>query len=225
MTREVRQAAQPPQPASAPAAPTPAVPMPATPASPPAPGQLGLVDVRQLWPGVLDRVKQMRRYAWILLSQNAHVKDVGGGVITIGLLNAGARDSFTRSGADEILHQALIDELGVDWRVDAIIDGASDVRSAVSAEEPPLAEPPPTDGETEARAAAAGAGVQAAKGAIRPTRPKRVDPEHKRAEQTAHAAEVHDDDEVIDDPSLESHELLSRELGARVIEDIRHDSV
>jgi hypothetical protein len=30
---------------------------------------------------------------------------------------------------------------------------------------------------------------------------------------------------VIDDPSLESHELLSRELGARVIEDIRHDSV
>jgi DNA polymerase-3 subunit gamma/tau len=224
-TGEARRAAQPAGPAPTSAAPpTSAVPTSATPASTPAPGQLGLVDVRQLWPGVLDRVKQMRRYAWILLSQNAHVKDVGGGVITIGLLNAGARDSFTRSGADEILHQALIDELGVDWRVDAIIDGASDVRSAASAQEPPLTEPPPADGEAEARAAAAGAGVQAAKGAIRPTRPKRVDPERKDAEQAAHAAEVDDDDDVIDDPSLESHELLSRELGARVIEEIRHDS-
>ncbi len=221
---EARRAGQPAGPAPTSAAPTSAVPTSATPASTPAPGQLGLVDVRQLWPGVLDRVKQMRRYAWILLSQNAHVKDVGGGVITIGLLNAGARDSFTRSGADEILHQALIDELGVDWRVDAIIDGASDVRSAASAQEPPLTEPPPADGEAEARAAAAGAGVQAAKGAIRPTRPKRADPERKDAERAAHAAEVDDDDDVIDDPSLESHELLSRELGARVIEDIRHDS-
>jgi DNA polymerase-3 subunit gamma/tau len=224
-TGEVHQAARPPEPAPRSTAPTSVVSTSATPASPPSAGQLGLVDVRQLWPGVLDRVKQMRRYAWILLSQNAHVKDVGGGVITIGLLNAGARDSFTRSGADEILHQALIDEIGVDWRVDAIIDGASDVRSAASAQEPPLTEPPPADGEAEARAAAAGAGVQAAKGAIRPTRPKRVDPERKDAEQAAHAAEVDDDDDVIDDPSLESHELLSRELGARVIEDIRHDSV
>jgi DNA polymerase III subunit gamma/tau len=207
------------------AAPPSATSPPAMPSPTPAPGQLGLVDVRQLWPGVLDRVKQMRRYAWILLSQNAHVKDVGAGVITVGLLNAGARDSFTRSGADEILHQALIDELGVDWRVDAIIDGASDVRSAATAQEPPLTEPPPPDGEVEARAATAGAGVQAAKGAIRPTRPKRTDdPARKHAEQTAQADEVGDDDDVIDDPSLESHELLSRELGARVIEDIRHDA-
>jgi DNA polymerase III subunit gamma/tau len=207
------------------AAPPSATSPPAMPSPTPAPGQLGLVDVRQLWPGVLDRVKQMRRYAWILLSQNAHVKDVGAGVITVGLLNAGARDSFTRSGADEILHQALIDELGVDWRVDAIIDGASDVRSAATAQEPPLTEPPPADGEVEARAATAGAGVQAARGAIRPTRPKRTDdPARKHAEQTAQADEVGDDDDVIDDPSLESHELLSRELGARVIEDIRHDA-
>ena len=42
--------------------------------------------------------------------------------LTIGMVNAGARDSFTRSGADEILRQALIDELGVDWRVEAIVD-------------------------------------------------------------------------------------------------------
>jgi DNA polymerase III subunit gamma/tau len=194
---------------------------------PAAAGQLGVVDIRQLWPGVLDRVKQMRRYAWILLSQNAHVKDVQGSVITIGLLNAGARDSFTRSGADEILHQALIDELGVDWRVDAIIDGATDSRQPST---PPVREPPAGDSSppevSEVSAAAQASGVLAAKGAIRPTRPGGADPAGTRSDATrAQAEEVADDDDVIDDAAVSSHELLSRELGARVIEDIRHDSV
>jgi DNA polymerase III subunit gamma/tau len=194
---------------------------------PAAAGQLGVVDIRQLWPGVLDRVKQMRRYAWILLSQNAHVKDVQGSVITIGLLNAGARDSFTRSGADEILHQALIDELGVDWRVDAIIDGATDSRQPST---PPVREPPAGDSSppevSEVSAAVQASGVLAAKGAIRPTRPGGADPAGTRSDATrAQAEEVADDDDVIDDAAVSSHELLSRELGARVIEDIRHDSV
>jgi DNA polymerase-3 subunit gamma/tau len=185
-----------------------------------------VVDIRQLWPGVLDRVKQMRRYAWILLSQNAHVKDVGAGVITIGLTNAGARESFTRSGADEILRLALIEELGVDWRVDAIIDSASDQQRAGA---PPVQEAPATQDSPESALARAArsTGVEAAKGAIRPTRPTSPDAGAARrsAAATAPVADVDDDDEVIDDASLSSHELLSRELGARVIEDIRHDAV
>jgi DNA polymerase-3 subunit gamma/tau len=192
--------------------------------TPPPAGQLGVVDVRRLWPGVLDRVKQMRRYAWILLSQNAHVKDVGPGVITIGLTNVGARDSFTRSGADEILHQALIEELGVDWRVDAIIDASDQPRAGG----PPVQEAPTTSSgppEAEPAKTPRSTGVEAAKGAIRPTRPTSSDPAGAGRRPAAPAAEVDDDDEVIDDASLSSHELLSRELGARVIEDIRHDPV
>ncbi len=104
-------------------------PAPSTPATPAAGGQsaagdLGLVDVRRLWPGVMDRVKRKKRYAWLLLSQNAQVKDVAGGVITIGMVNAGARDSFLRSGSHDYLREALIEELGVDWKVEAIIDGS-----------------------------------------------------------------------------------------------------
>jgi DNA polymerase-3 subunit gamma/tau len=199
---------------------------PTAPSTEPVGGRLGLVDIRQLWPGVLDRVKQMRRYAWILLSQNAHVKDVGDSVITIGLSNAGARDSFTRSGADEILHQALIEELGVDWRVDAIIDGAGDQRQvAYSASEPPPPEesPPVRD---QATSAAPVAGVEAAKEAIRATRPKPSGGGQSRREaSTTAASDIDDDDHVIDDAAVSSQELLSRELGARVIEDIRHDPV
>jgi len=208
--------------------------------SSPAAGELGLVDVRRLWPGVLDRVKKARRYAWILLSQNAHVKDVGDGVITIGLVNAGDRDSFIRSGADEILHQAMIAELGVDWRVEAIIDATTapdDGGRAARPADPPQAtadppsaepsapqpdatheapsvdpEPPPVSRTTE---------VEAAKAAVRPTR-KGVDEAEEAEAEAVVSAEVSDDDDVIDDNAISSQELLARELGAQVIEDIRH---
>ncbi len=193
--------------------------------TPPSAGQLGVVDVRRLWPGVLDRVKQMRRYAWILLSQNAHVKDVGPGVITIGLTNVGARDSFTRSGADEILHQALIEELGVDWRVDAIIDASDQPRAGG----PPVQEAPTTSsGPSRGRAGRRHLVAPASRQPKAPSGrhvPRHLIPQAPARRTAAPAAEVDDDDEVIDDASLSSHELLSRELGARVIEDIRHDPV
>jgi len=217
---------------------------------------LTLVDVRRLWPGVLDRVKSMRRFSWLLLSQNAQVKDLHDGIITIGFVSAGSAKNFRSSGADEILHQALIDELGVEWRVEGIIDGpgggipdsgvtvqqgppepgppqpgpppptgpAGDATEAVpgpqpespspSAPEPEASAAPPTGRRTSA------AGVEAAKEAIRGTRANGGGTK-SRPEQSA---DVSDDDPVVDAPALSSHELLARELGAQVIEDI-HDDV
>ncbi|MBA3310066.1 MAG: DNA polymerase III subunit gamma and tau [Nocardioidaceae bacterium] len=177
-------------------------------AASPATGGLTLVDVRQLWPGVLERVKKMRRYAWILLSQNAQVTAVADGVITVGFVNAGARDNFTSSGADEILRQALIDELGVDWRVEGIIDGSTDVTG-------PRA--PPRSAPTSASTAE----IRAAKEAIRPTR-RATAGDHGQTK--ASVDDVHEDDEVVEDSALTSQELLARELGAEIIDDIRHDS-
>jgi DNA polymerase-3 subunit gamma/tau len=187
--------------------------------------QLGLVDVRKLWPGVLDRVKAARRYAWILLSQNSHVKDVHGGVITIGLVNAGARDSFVRSGADELLRQALIDELGVDWRVEAIIDAGADPIKAMQTPQPNAApvpaEPDPEPTPDEPPAPSRTADVEAAKAAVQPTR---VGADAGSSAADEPAADVADDDDIIDDGSVSSQELLARELGAQVIEEIKHDS-
>ena len=89
----------------------------------PAPsGGLSLVDVRRLWPDLLESVKLKRRFTWIMLSQNAQVAAVDDRTLTIALLNAGARDSFLRSGSDEILRQAAIDVIGQDWRVETIVD-------------------------------------------------------------------------------------------------------
>ncbi|MBA2773233.1 MAG: DNA polymerase III subunit gamma and tau [Nocardioidaceae bacterium] len=187
------------------------------------PGGLTVVDVRRLWPGVLARVQTMKRYAWALLTQNAQVMDVGGGVITIGLVNAGARDSFVRGGHDEILRQALIDELGVDWSVEAIIDGTvgGPGRTARHLEPEQLGPPaasvaePVAPAETPARTEE----VERAKGAIRPTR--KGDPAEALSDEPP--PELHDDDDIIDE-SLTSRELLARELGAEVIQDIRHGS-
>jgi DNA polymerase III subunit gamma/tau len=102
---------------------------------------LTLVDVRRLWPDLLEAVKLKRRFTWILLSQNAQVAAVDDRTLTIALINAGARNSFTSGGSEEILRQAAIDVIGHDWRVESIVDPSAQpgsepridvVRAAVS---------------------------------------------------------------------------------------------
>ncbi|WP_191278009.1 DNA polymerase III subunit gamma and tau [Nocardioides flavus (ex Wang et al. 2016)] len=85
-------------------------------------GGLSLVDVRRLWPDILEQTKNRRRLAWMVLSQHAHVVDVDGVRLTVGFANSGARDSFVNGGCDEILRQAAIDVVGMDWRVESIVD-------------------------------------------------------------------------------------------------------
>jgi DNA polymerase III subunit gamma/tau len=89
-------------------------------------GSVGLADVRRLWPQVLESVKAKRRFAWIMLSQNAQVIAIDDQTLTLGLVNAGARESFARSGSDEILRQALIDTIGLNRRVEAVVDPSTD---------------------------------------------------------------------------------------------------
>lgn len=121
---------QPPQQEPAPATAAPAAAAPDAPVAeqPAGPrGGLSLVDVRRLWPDILEQTKNRRRLAWMVLSQHAHVVDVDGTRLTVGFANAGARDSFVNGGCDEILRQAAIDIVGMDWRIESIVDpsGAS----------------------------------------------------------------------------------------------------
>jgi DNA polymerase-3 subunit gamma/tau len=88
-------------------------------------GALTLVDVRRLWPEVVEAVKSRRRVTWIQLSQHAQVVALEGSTLTVGFNNAGARESFANGRGDLILQQALIDLVGQDWRIDAIVDPAA----------------------------------------------------------------------------------------------------
>ncbi|HEY5785180.1 MAG TPA: DNA polymerase III subunit gamma and tau [Microlunatus sp.] len=83
---------------------------------------LTVTDVRRLWPEVLEEVKGRRRFTWILLSQNAQVADVRDGVLVLAMAGVGPRDSFAKGGSEDILREALNEALGVDFRIEAIVD-------------------------------------------------------------------------------------------------------
>ena len=212
---------QPPEATPAQAAPTPTA-------------ALGLVDVRRIWPDLLERVREMRRYTWILLSQNAQVIGLDGAVLTVGFKNAGARDSFVGGGSEEILRQAAIDVIGADWRVEAIVDVSADPSAGTAprvtkpAVEPAEAATPhaaPEPGPPAAPAApptpppAAPEAIATARSNIAPTRTG--DQPAKRTDDRD--ADAHPDDPDADDNGIDGAELLQRELGATVIDEIPHE--
>ena len=86
---------------------------------------LGTPEVRRLWPEVLMAVKSRRRFAWILLSQNAQVLDAGADGLTLAFNSAGARDSFHSSGSADVLRDCLVEVMGADLPVRSVVEGAA----------------------------------------------------------------------------------------------------
>ncbi len=225
--------------ASTPRPPAPVVEPVETPA---APGGLGLVDARRVWPDLLDKVKEMRRFTWILLSQNAQVIGLDGGILTVGFKTSGARDSFVSGGSEEILRQAAIEVIGVDWKVEAIVDPSADpgagvapvvtkpasasTTTAVPAEAPAAPSAPPAwaDDAAEpsaepaapARPAPAPETIASARSNIAPTR---TGEQPGRLPDTRDA-DVHPDDPDLEESGVDGAELLMSELGATVIDEI-----
>ncbi len=104
---------------------------PPTPSATKPTGPVDIAALRRLWPDVIENVKKRRRLTWSLLSASAQVLAVDETAITIGIVNAGARDSFIRSGSDEILRAAFVDVTGLDRKIECLVD--STVNAPVSA--------------------------------------------------------------------------------------------
>jgi DNA polymerase-3 subunit gamma/tau len=151
-------------------------------------GELDLTAIRRMWPDVMAAVSVMKKTTWSLL-KNASVIDLDAGRLTLGFSTSGLRDAFVgRSDHQDYVREALIQVLGVDWKVEAIVD-PSVAQSGLGAPDPD--EP-----------------AQRREGAARPTQ--------------RNAAPAGDDAPSADDPDAEdagltSHDLLARELGAKVI--------
>ncbi len=215
-------------------------------------GGLSLVDVRRLWPDILEQTKNRRRLAWMVLSQHAHVVDVDGTRLTVGFANAGARDSFVNGGCDEILRQASIDVVGMDWKVESIVDpsGAAaqapvvhqSATAAPAAPAAPAAAPAPAgpDAPPDWVTGGPAPAVEAPNG--EPVQPPAAPP--VTADAAREALEVaraggpveptapvrsadddvdRDDDRDAESAALDTESLLSQTLGARLIEEIRND--
>jgi DNA polymerase-3 subunit gamma/tau len=229
-------AAQPPPPAAAQASPQAA-------AQPPAAAQAGpgsteglLVMVRRRWPEVLEAVKRLKRLTWTLLVHNGSVLSVDDGTLVLGLVNAGARDSFTRTGSPEIVRQALIDVLEVDWQVEAVVDPAVEPPGSGAPVPPASPVPPappgpgvartvpgPTDPGGSARGApdrGAGGATDTADGEGGPARRPSPAGRRRSAPPPVPASPPEGDEGVAaDDPDMDvsATALLARELGASVV--------
>ena len=99
-------------------------PAPVAPAAttPRAAGPVDIAALRKFWPEVIENVKKQRRLTWSLLSASAQVLAVDDKAITIGIVNTGARDSFIRSESDVILRKAFAEVVGLDIKVECIVD-------------------------------------------------------------------------------------------------------
>ncbi|MET9547546.1 DNA polymerase III subunit gamma and tau [Streptomyces sp. NPDC006627] len=212
-------------PASAPQAPAPAAPQAHAQPQAPAPmapqaAPAGGPDPRSLWPNILEAVKNRRRFTWILLSQNAQVAGFDGTTLQIGFVNAGARDNFASSGSEDVLRQALSEQFGVQWKVEAIVDpsggsapppAAGNFGGGAPAAPRPAApqyQPAPPPAATPARQAPPAPAPE-------PTPPPRSAPEHVSPEDDI----PEDDDPDLVESALSGHDLIVRELGATVVDE------
>ena len=214
-------------------------PTPEPAAAPPA-GGLTLIDVRRLWPDIVDATKMRRRVAWMHLTQNCQVVAVDATTLTLGFANAGARDSFVSGGCDDVLRQAAIDVVGATWKIETIVDpsakpeGAPTVtRSAVAPAEPVAVPEPDVPAEDQPAAAAPPEpeqvrrtsdpeSIAAARDAIKQTRSGDETRSDDKPDWAEADADAHPDDLDADHQGLSTAELLKRELGAQMIEEIRN---
>ncbi|MFD7495628.1 DNA polymerase III subunit gamma and tau [Streptomyces sp. NPDC059832] len=227
-------------PAAAPVQAAPAAPVPAV--AEPGPGMTqGAGQVRNMWPDILEAVKNRRRFTWILLSQNAQVTGFDGSTLQIGFLNAGARDNFASSGSEDVLRQALAERFNAQWKIEAVVDpsggagappqtGGGRPSAAPSMpqhqapapqqsyEPRPAASPHQQPGHQQQPAHQQPGAASAAEPAPRPYSapepPRAVAPEDDTPEA---------DDPDLVDSALSGHDLIVRELGATVVEEFTNE--
>jgi DNA polymerase-3 subunit gamma/tau len=164
--------------------------------------------VRTMWPQVLEHVKRRKRVTWMVLFEKAVVLDITEGRLTLAFSDQGSVKGFPAGGHDEIVRQALIDVLGVDWRVEAVLDparaSAAAKPSAPASKDAPAASPKRAPTRLSRESGASGSARSSA------------------ADSSAASGQAGDDqpspdDPDVDEPGVGHEELLARQLGATKI--------
>ncbi|MFC1442998.1 DNA polymerase III subunit gamma and tau, partial [Streptacidiphilus sp. N1-10] len=235
-------------PAPAPAA-QPAPPQQAAPPQAPQPQaqQGGAGQIRQMWPQILDAVKGRRRVTWMLVQQ-AQVAGFDGSTLQLSFEHAGTRDGFVNGGHDEILRQALQDSFGMSWRIDCIIDpsvgrgpapGSGPGQAAPQPMQQGAPQPPQQQYQappTQQFAPPPTQMTQSAPPVLQPSAPAQAPAQPSSSPQPSapapdpHPHPLSPDDETIPEEEagygqgmVSGPELIMKELGATVIQEIEHD--
>jgi DNA polymerase III subunit gamma/tau len=100
-------------------------------------GNVDVSALRRMWPDVIENVKKRRRLTWSLLSASAQILGLDDEAITIGIVNGGARDSFIRSGSDQILADAFEEVTGLKRKIECTVDPSVTPAPAIRTDEDP----------------------------------------------------------------------------------------
>jgi DNA polymerase III subunit gamma/tau len=111
----------------------------------PADGELTTTDVRRVWPELLAVVKRHKRTTEALL-KSAQVQGLASGVLTLAATSPALAKMLGDDLNRDVLRQALLELLGVRWKVTVVVEGAA------AAPGPPVA---PEQAREAARAAEA----------------------------------------------------------------------
>jgi DNA polymerase-3 subunit gamma/tau len=101
-------------------------------------GELDAAAVRRIWPEVLDAVKRRRRTAHALL-MNVSVHSVDNGVLTLTISSVPLSRLLAQDANTDVVRGAVKDVLGVDWRINVVVDGGG------PGGDPAVAAPPDED--------------------------------------------------------------------------------
>lgn len=93
------------------------------------PSSADIAALRRMWPDVIESVKRRRRLTWSLISASAQILSVDEKQITIGIVNAGARDSFIRSESEQILIDAFDEVTGIRRKIEVVVDPSNSANS------------------------------------------------------------------------------------------------
>lgn len=187
-----------------PSPPPPAAPEPSARAAPVAPvapvataaaaahGESDIAVVRRAWPEVLERLRELRKAPWTFIKDNTEPLDVSDEVLVLGVRSARLRDTMAqRDDYTGYLQQAISDVLRRPLRVEAVVQPGGEA-------------PAPAPAPVRPQARASGKA------------PSREPREPTAAPQPSRTDDADPDDVVLDEVS--GADLLSRELGARIIE-------
>ncbi|TKK85852.1 DNA polymerase III subunit gamma and tau, partial [Herbidospora galbida] len=90
----------------------------------------GAGAVAQVWPQVLEAVKNRQRVAWMILNAQGRLLGAEGNVVTVGFEKPGDVQGFLKGKRDEVVAAALGDVLGGRWRVDVVVGGTGGGQAA-----------------------------------------------------------------------------------------------
>ncbi len=216
------------------------------------PGGFDVAAIRRVWPEVLGRVFTMRRVTWTFLSQHAQVLDYDGTRLVLGIATTGLANTFRQGNHAELVRQALLDEIGLDVRVEGqpMPDGGSagpPLGAAVgTAETTPSGDAPTASVDLRTasvdRPADAGAPIgpagHAGYDAARPATERPGDGPVAFGARSAPAESLSPpepwaqgeedspsrDDEDVENGGESGRAVIERMLGARVIEELDHEA-